>query len=224
MTHRSTTHGKTQVTRIGLLDGVDCEETDCVDRFLDEGSVGLGESFDSDGGADGAEGVEALSWGGWGADGVGDRSGRGGFEARVREEEIKRESILYWLCEHTNIVSTTKPIMFPRFLKWNISTLLARTRGMDLTSVLQFKVISGRLVSQPYENVIIAREEFDGGEDANVDEDREVGGEYNSNGNDGFCSDSGGGNDVNMGDGGNEVVVSIEVVAKQNVRGSGDRS
>ncbi|GMQ02025.1 hypothetical protein CsSME_00048451 [Camellia sinensis var. sinensis] len=70
-----------------------------------------------------------------------------------------------------NIVSTTKPIMFPRFLKWNISTLLARTRGLDLTSVSQLEVISGRLVSQPYEKVIIVGEEFDGGEDANVDKD-----------------------------------------------------
>ena len=86
-----------------------------------------------------------------------------------------------------------------------------------------WQVISGRLVSQPYKNVIIVGEEFDGGEDANVDKDREVGGEYNSNGSDDFCSDSGGGNDVNMGVGGNEVVGSIGVAAKRNVRGSNDR-
>ncbi|KAI8020250.1 Protein IMPAIRED IN BABA-INDUCED STERILITY 1 [Camellia lanceoleosa] len=85
------------------------------------------------------------------------------------------------------------------------------------------KVIRGKLVSQPYEKGIIAGEEFDGGEDANIDEDREVGGEYNSNGSDDFCSDSGVGNDVNMGVGGNEVVGGVGVAAKCNVKGSGDR-
>ncbi|KAI8016250.1 hypothetical protein LOK49_LG05G03878 [Camellia lanceoleosa] len=129
----------------------------------------------------------------------------------------------YWLCEHTNIVSTTKPIMFPRFLKWNISTLLAKTRCLDLGAVSQFEVFRGKLVSQPFEKVILAGEEFDGEEDVNIDEDQEVGGEYKSNGSDDFCSDSGAGNDVNMGVCGNEVVGGVRVDAKRNVRGSGER-
>ncbi|KAI8000120.1 hypothetical protein LOK49_LG09G01498 [Camellia lanceoleosa] len=84
-------------------------------------------------------------------------------------------------------------------------------------------VFRGKLVSQPFEKVILAGEEFDGEEDANIDEDREVGGEYKSNGSDDFCSDSVAGNDVNMGVCGNEVVGGVWVDAKRNVRGSGER-
>ncbi|GMP99543.1 hypothetical protein CsSME_00046978 [Camellia sinensis var. sinensis] len=53
--------------------------------------------------------------------------------------------------------------MFPQFLKWNVSILLAKTHGLDLTSASQFEVREYRLVSQPYEKVRIAGEEFDGG-------------------------------------------------------------
>ncbi|KAI7994849.1 Endoglucanase 8 [Camellia lanceoleosa] len=85
---------------------------------------------------------------------------------------------------------------FPvKVCKADISTLLAKTRCLDLGDVSQFEVIRSKLVSQPFEKVILAGEEFDGGEDANIDEDRKVGGEYNSNGSDDFCSDSGAGNE-----------------------------
>ncbi|KAI7992447.1 Cytochrome P450 78A5 [Camellia lanceoleosa] len=66
--------------------------------------------------------------------------------------------------------------------------------------------------------------EFDGGESANVDEDREVGGEDNSDGSDGFGGDSSDENNVSISDDGNKGVVGIGMAVKRNVRGNGGRS
>lgn len=47
VTHGSTSHGEPRVTRISLLDGVNRQESDRVDRLLNEGSVSLLQSLDS---------------------------------------------------------------------------------------------------------------------------------------------------------------------------------
>ncbi|KAI8006346.1 hypothetical protein LOK49_LG07G02338 [Camellia lanceoleosa] len=101
---------------------------------------------------------------------------------------------------------------------WTRSAERKRLEGPSGASSSRLGVkLQGRVLFKQPQRV---GEEFDGEEDANIDEDREVGGEYNSNGNDDFCSDSGAGNDVNMGVCGNEVVGGVWVDAKCNVRGN----
>ncbi|GMP49595.1 hypothetical protein CsSME_00016529 [Camellia sinensis var. sinensis] len=133
-------------------------------------------------------------------------------------------ALLYWLCEHTNIVATCKPIMFPRFLKWNISTLLVRTRGLDLTSEALFQVRAGRLVREPYEKVIIAREDFDKGPDGNVDAYREIGGRDSNDGTDRVVGDGRVDDDVSEGDDHNDGVFLGGVGGKLGLSGSDDTS
>lgn len=77
MTHRSTTHGQTRVTRVRFLDGIDSQESDRVDRFLNQRGIGgfvqgLNRRSPNDGGSD--PNREAASGGGGGES--------GGFEGR----------------------------------------------------------------------------------------------------------------------------------------------
>lgn len=62
MTHRSATHGQTRVTRIGLLDGIDGEESDRVDGLIDQGSLGRDVDCLDRGGVDWAEDLVAGGW------------------------------------------------------------------------------------------------------------------------------------------------------------------
>ncbi|GMP47006.1 hypothetical protein CsSME_00014950 [Camellia sinensis var. sinensis] len=128
-------------------------------------------------------------------------------------------ALLYWLCEHTNIVTTAKPIMFLQFLKWNVSTLLARTRGLDLTSTSLFEVRPDRLVSELYEKVIIAGEDFDGREDENFDEYGEVGAEDRVVGTDQVAGGSGDNDDMSLGDEGNDGMDGKDLGVEHSVRG-----
>ncbi|KAL7209548.1 hypothetical protein ACSBR1_031154 [Camellia fascicularis] len=131
-------------------------------------------------------------------------------------------TLLYWLCEHTDIVATGKPIMFPRFSKWNISTLLGRTRGLELTFVTHFQVMPRRLMSEPYEKVIIVGEDFDNVLDGNVDANGEGGGQDNIGGIGVVVGDGGGEGIISVGDDDNEYVFVVGVGVKLGISGSDD--
>lgn len=84
VTHRGAAHGQTRVTRIRLLDGVDREEPDRVDRLLDQRGVGGlahrgldGDGLDCAGSGPGWAGQGSASAVG-GAAGGGDERGGGG--------------------------------------------------------------------------------------------------------------------------------------------------
>ncbi|GMP49086.1 hypothetical protein CsSME_00016191 [Camellia sinensis var. sinensis] len=133
-------------------------------------------------------------------------------------------ALLYWLCEHTNIVATGKLIMFPRFLKWNIGTLLVKMCGLDLTSEALFQVRVGRLVREPYEKVIIAGEDFNKRPDGNVDAYGEIGGCDSNGGTDRVVGDGRVDDDVSEGDDHNDDVFLGGVGGKLGLSGSDDTS
>lgn len=81
VTHRSASHRQTGMAGIRLLDGVDCQETDRVDGFIDEiGVCGLADGFGGRGCADREAGDAGGSAAGGGGDGREDgfKAGEGG--------------------------------------------------------------------------------------------------------------------------------------------------
>ncbi|GMP49613.1 hypothetical protein CsSME_00016545 [Camellia sinensis var. sinensis] len=112
--------------------------------------------------------------------------------------------------------------MFLRFLKWNISTLLVRTRGLDLTSEALFQVRAGRLVSEASEKVIIVGKDFDKGPDGNVDAYREIGGHDSNGGIDRVVGEGRGDDDVSEGDDHNDGVFLGGLVGKLGLSGNDD--
>ncbi|GMP30574.1 hypothetical protein CsSME_00005181 [Camellia sinensis var. sinensis] len=79
--------------------------------------------------------------------------------------------LLYFLCEHTTLVVANRPGVFPRFLKWNVGTLLARLRSVTLDDVDKFEVLPGRLQVSKYERdqLLNGNNVVDGSDDDFVD-------------------------------------------------------
>ncbi|KAI8002852.1 hypothetical protein LOK49_LG08G03378 [Camellia lanceoleosa] len=74
----------------------------------------------------------------------------------------------YFLCEHTTLVVVDRPEVFPRFLKWNVGTLLTRLRSVTLDDVDKFE---GRLQVSKYERdqLLNGNNVVDGNDDDFVD-------------------------------------------------------
>ncbi|KAI8021136.1 Protein MAINTENANCE OF MERISTEMS [Camellia lanceoleosa] len=79
--------------------------------------------------------------------------------------------LLYFLCERTTLVVVDRPGVFPRFLKWNVGTLLARMRSVTLDDVDKFEVLLGRLQVSEYERdqLLSGNNVVDGSDDDFVD-------------------------------------------------------
>ncbi|KAI8030375.1 hypothetical protein LOK49_LG01G04136 [Camellia lanceoleosa] len=77
----------------------------------------------------------------------------------------------YFLCEHTTLVVADRPGVFPRFLKWNVGTLLARMRSVTLDDVDKFEVLPSRLQVSKYEmdQLLSGNDVVDGSDDDFVD-------------------------------------------------------
>lgn len=59
--------------------------------------------------------------------------------------------LLYWLCEHTTVLEPKSTGVFPIFLKWNMSNLLAKIRNLSLADDDKFEVRSDQLRVTSYE-------------------------------------------------------------------------
>ncbi|KAI8031003.1 hypothetical protein LOK49_LG01G03433 [Camellia lanceoleosa] len=59
--------------------------------------------------------------------------------------------LVYWLCEHSTIISPKSTVAFPRFLKWDVATLVSAARGVNLSGHVDFQVNAGRLMKKDYE-------------------------------------------------------------------------
>ncbi|KAI7984086.1 hypothetical protein LOK49_LG15G01560 [Camellia lanceoleosa] len=55
------------------------------------------------------------------------------------------------LCEHSMIISPVSAVAFPKFLKWDVATLVTATRGVNLSGHVDFEVTAGRLITKDYE-------------------------------------------------------------------------
>ncbi|KAI7997069.1 Receptor-like protein 6 [Camellia lanceoleosa] len=64
----------------------------------------------------------------------------------------------YFLCEHTTLVDAANPDVFPRFLKWNVSSLLTKMRTVTLSDGDAFEVNPGRLQVTSYERAQLTGE------------------------------------------------------------------
>ncbi|CAL5409358.1 unnamed protein product [Camellia sinensis] len=64
-------------------------------------------------------------------------------------------ALLYWFCEHSNIVEPQTDNMFPRFLKWDIGALMNKIQGVDLAGLIGFQVKVDRLRSFDYEREVM---------------------------------------------------------------------
>ena len=62
MSHRGTAHGKTRVTRIGLLYGIDGQESDCVYGLLNQRSLGSLVKGLNGGSSNGSARVHPATW------------------------------------------------------------------------------------------------------------------------------------------------------------------
>ncbi|KAI7980176.1 hypothetical protein LOK49_Contig184G00002 [Camellia lanceoleosa] len=82
----------------------------------------------------------------------------------------------YWLCEHSTIIAPKSAVAFPRFMKWDVGTLVSAARGVNLSGRVDFQVNVGQLIKEEYEvkffemegvkcggSVGIANDEFGGG-------------------------------------------------------------
>ncbi|KAL7217756.1 hypothetical protein ACSBR2_011069 [Camellia fascicularis] len=77
--------------------------------------------------------------------------------------------LLFWLCEHSDIVQPKSENMFPRFLKWDIGELLSSCQGVDLSRPVKFQVKVDRLRSFKYEREVMGLDiEVGGGEVTDV--------------------------------------------------------
>ncbi|GMP98183.1 hypothetical protein CsSME_00046159 [Camellia sinensis var. sinensis] len=79
-------------------------------------------------------------------------------------------ALLYWFCEHSNIVEPQTHNMFPRFLKWDIGALMNKIQGVDLAGPIGFQVKVDRLRSFDYEREVMGTDieaEEDGFADIN---------------------------------------------------------
>ncbi|GMP23718.1 hypothetical protein CsSME_00001216 [Camellia sinensis var. sinensis] len=79
-------------------------------------------------------------------------------------------ALLYWLCEHSNIVEPQTDNMFLRFLKWDIGALMNKMQGVDLAGTIGFQVKVDRLRSFDYEREVMGTDieaEEDGFADIN---------------------------------------------------------
>ncbi|KAK9286679.1 hypothetical protein L1049_015080 [Liquidambar formosana] len=54
-------------------------------------------------------------------------------------------ALLFWLCEHTTIVEPDREDEFPRFLKWNLSTLKRKMQNKSLRSLQRDEVLGAEL-------------------------------------------------------------------------------
>ncbi|GMP96043.1 hypothetical protein CsSME_00044860 [Camellia sinensis var. sinensis] len=53
-----------------------------------------------------------------------------------KPEKVTRcvTALLFWICEHTNLIKANRGDGFPKFMKWNINKLLAKIRAVDIRS------------------------------------------------------------------------------------------
>ncbi|GMP69898.1 hypothetical protein CsSME_00028982 [Camellia sinensis var. sinensis] len=64
-------------------------------------------------------------------------------------------ALMYWLCEHSTIISPVSAVAFPRFLKWAVATLVTAARGVNLSGHVDFEVTAGRLITKDHEVKIL---------------------------------------------------------------------
>lgn len=48
--------------------------------------------------------------------------------------------LLFFICEHTNLIEPERHSVLPRFCRWNIANLTTKMKGVDLSSGRQFEI------------------------------------------------------------------------------------
>ncbi|KAI8031019.1 hypothetical protein LOK49_LG01G01124 [Camellia lanceoleosa] len=59
--------------------------------------------------------------------------------------------VRYWLYEHSTIIAPKSAVAFPRFMKWDVATLVTAAHGVNLSGRVDFQVNVGRLIKEDYE-------------------------------------------------------------------------
>ncbi|XP_028086104.1 uncharacterized protein LOC114294765 [Camellia sinensis] len=64
-------------------------------------------------------------------------------------------ALMYWLCEHSTIILLVSATAFPRFLKWDVTTLVTAAHVVNLSGHVDFEVTAGRLITKDHEVKIL---------------------------------------------------------------------
>ncbi|CAL5341048.1 unnamed protein product [Camellia sinensis] len=55
-----------------------------------------------------------------------------GFYSKLEKVTRCVTALLFWICEHTNLIQADRGDGFPRFIKWNINKLVTKIRAVDI--------------------------------------------------------------------------------------------